>query len=72
MTAVEDLELQLTGLVLVRAILDWRGASATDLEKHSDEIQRVRAQLAAMRDGEGGGAYSAAASSKDPSPLVAS
>ena len=72
MTPVEDLELQLKGLVLVRAILEWRGAGAVDLEKHSDEIQRVRAQLAALRDGEGGGAYSAAASSKGPPPLVAS
>ena len=35
MTVVEDLELQLKGLVLVRAILDYRGASAADLQKHS-------------------------------------
>ena len=61
MTAVEDLELQLKGLVLVRAILDWRGASAADLQKHSDEIRRVRARLAAIQGAEGGGAHSVAA-----------
>jgi hypothetical protein len=60
-TTVDDLELQLKGLVLVRAILDWRGASAADLDKHSDEIQRVRARLAAIQDAEGGGAHSVAA-----------
>ena len=61
MTAAEDLELQLKGLVLVRAILDWRGASDADLEKHSSEIRRVRARLAAIHGAEGGGAHSVAA-----------
>ena len=61
MTPVEDLELQLKGLVLVRAILDWRGASVADLQKHSDEIRRVRARLAAIEEAEGGGAHSVAA-----------
>jgi hypothetical protein len=61
MTPVEDLELQLKGLVLVRALLDWRGVSDADLAKHSDEIQRVRARLAAIQHAEGGGAHSVAA-----------
>jgi hypothetical protein len=61
MSTVEDLELQLRGLVLVRAILDWRGASDADLAKHSDEIRRVRARLAAIQRAEGGGARSVAA-----------
>jgi hypothetical protein len=61
MTAVEDLELHLKGLLLVRTILDWRGASKADLEKHSEEIRRVRAQLAAIDEAEGGGAHSVAA-----------
>jgi hypothetical protein len=58
MTAVEDLELQLKGLVLVRAILDWRGASDAELAKHTDEIARVRARLDHAK---GGGAHSVAA-----------
>lgn len=61
MTAVEDLELHLKGLVLVSAILEWRGASKADLEKHREEIRRVRAQLAAIHGAEGGGAHSVAA-----------
>jgi hypothetical protein len=61
MSTAEDLELQLKGLVLVRAILDWRGASNADLEKHSDEIRRVRARLAEIEHAEGGGAHSVAA-----------
>ncbi|HYY33455.1 MAG TPA: hypothetical protein VE693_07775 [Gaiellaceae bacterium] len=43
---VEDLVLQLKGLVHVRALLETRGASAEELEAHSDEIARVRAELA--------------------------
>jgi hypothetical protein len=61
MTAAEDLELQLKGLVLVRAILDWRGASNAELAQHSDEIERVRARLAALDNAKGGGAHSVAA-----------
>lgn len=61
MTPVEDLELQLKGLVLASAILDWRGASKTDLEKYREEIRRVRARLADAQSAEGGGAQSVAA-----------
>jgi hypothetical protein len=43
---VEDLVLQLKGLVHVRALLETRGASAAELDAHSDEIARIRAELA--------------------------
>ena len=44
MTPVEDLELQLKGLVLVRALLETRGD--IDLDAPTKEIERVRARLA--------------------------
>jgi hypothetical protein len=43
---VQDLVLQLKGLVHVRALLETRGASAAELDAHSEEIARVRAELA--------------------------
>ena len=43
---VDDLVLQLKGLVHVRALLETRGAPADELDAHSDEIARIRAQLA--------------------------
>ena len=43
---VEDLVLQLKGLVHVRALLETRGASADELNAHSDEMARIRAELA--------------------------
>jgi hypothetical protein len=43
---IEDLVLQLKGLVHVRALLETRGASTAELEAHSDEIARLRAELA--------------------------
>ena len=45
---VDDLVLRLKGLVLVRALLETRGASAAELEAHSEEIERVRAELARL------------------------
>ncbi len=45
---VDDLLLRLKGLVLVRALLEERGASEAELREHGDEIVRVRAQLAAL------------------------
>ncbi|TMM20853.1 MAG: hypothetical protein E6F97_09580 [Actinobacteria bacterium] len=45
---VDDLVLRLKGLVLVRALLETRGASASELEAHSEEIERVRAELARL------------------------
>jgi hypothetical protein len=43
---VDDLVLQLKGLVHVRALLETRGASTAELDAHSDEIARIRAALA--------------------------
>jgi hypothetical protein len=43
---VDDLVLQLKGLVHVRALLETRGASTEELDAHSNEIARVRAELA--------------------------
>ena len=61
MTA-DDLELQLKGLVLVRALLEMRGASTGAIDTHTREIARVRARLAAATiEAKGGGAHSAAA-----------
>jgi hypothetical protein len=42
---IDDLLLQLKGLVLVRAILENRGASAAELDEHAREADRVRAEL---------------------------
>jgi hypothetical protein len=43
---LDDLVLQLNGLVYVRALLETHGASAAELTAHIDEITRVRAELA--------------------------
>jgi hypothetical protein len=43
-----DTVLQLKGLVLVRAILEDRGASDEELAEHTAEIERVREQLAVL------------------------
>jgi len=58
MTDVADLELQLKGLVLVRALLQMRDATDGEIETHTREIARVRDRLVHAK---GGGAYSAAA-----------
>jgi hypothetical protein len=56
----DDLLLHLKGLVLVRAILEQRGASAAEIEAHSAEIDRLRDRLAqAVRESQD--AYGAAA-----------
>src|SRR5205823_7249924 len=43
---VDDLLLQLRGLVLVRRLLAERGATRGELDAHSNELERVRARLA--------------------------
>jgi hypothetical protein len=43
---IDHLLLQARGLVLVRGILEERGASAGELEVHSSELERVRRRLA--------------------------
>jgi hypothetical protein len=57
---VNDLLLSLKGLVLVRALLEDRGASEAEIRQHGNEIERLRARLAELVR-EGSGAYSAAA-----------
>ncbi len=52
---MDDLLLQLKGLVHVRALLEVRGASARELKAHSDEIRRVRAELARLTEARGTG-----------------
>jgi hypothetical protein len=43
---VDDLLLRIRGLVLVRDILEERGASAAELRAHSEEAERLRGRLA--------------------------
>jgi hypothetical protein len=57
---VDDLVLHLKGLVLVRALLQERGASEAELGEHSAEITRVRSRLAELVQ-KGGGAESSRA-----------
>ena len=45
---VDDRLLHLKGLILVRGLLEKRGASEAELAEHSDEIARVRAELAQL------------------------
>jgi hypothetical protein len=45
---IDDLLLQLKGLVHVRALLETRGVSPAELAKHSDAIDRVRDELAQL------------------------
>ena len=58
---LDDLVLHLKGLVLVRGLLEERGATAAELREHTDEIERLRNGLARLVQTTGGGAYSAAA-----------
>jgi hypothetical protein len=48
---LDDLVLRLKGLVLVRALLETRGASVDELNAHSAEIARVRGRLAQVAKG---------------------
>jgi hypothetical protein len=43
---LDDLVLQLKGLVLVRALLEGNRASDAEIDAHTAEINRVRARLA--------------------------
>jgi hypothetical protein len=45
---IDDLLLQLKGLVHVRALLETRGVAAVELDKYSDAISRVRDELAQL------------------------
>lgn len=57
---IDDLVLHLKGLVLVRELLETRGAGVQEIDAHSAEIERVRDRLArAVR--QTGDAYGVAA-----------
>ena len=58
---ISDALTQLKGLVLVQPILEARGVSSEELERHKDEINRVRALLAELVRNSGGGVRRAAA-----------
>jgi hypothetical protein len=45
---LDDLVLQLKGLVHVRALLETHGASPADIALHSSAIDRVRVELAEL------------------------
>jgi len=45
---IDDLVLQLKGLVLVRELLKKRGATLDELDEHGAEIDRVRMRLAEL------------------------
>jgi hypothetical protein len=45
---LDDLALQLKGLVHVRALLETHGASPDDVAVHSEAIDRVRDELARL------------------------
>jgi hypothetical protein len=47
-TEVDDLLLQARGLLLVRDMLAARGASEAEVDAHSEELERVRHQLAEL------------------------
>jgi hypothetical protein len=47
-TAVDDLVLQLKGLVLVCELRQSRGADEGELQLYGNEIARVRAELARL------------------------
>ena len=57
MSRRDDLDLQLKGLVYVRALLETKGASSAELDAHTDAIARVRTELAYLEraGGEEGG-----------------
>jgi hypothetical protein len=57
MTQREDLNLQLKGLVYVRALLETKGVSSAELDAHSDAIARVRTELARLDQAGGEGGY---------------
>ena len=58
---INDVLTQLKGLVLVQPILEARGVSNEELERHINEIDRVRTRLAELVRSSGGGVESAAA-----------
>jgi hypothetical protein len=58
---INDVLTQLKGLVLVQRVLEARGVSKKELERYTDEIDRVRTRLADLVRSSGGGVDTAAA-----------
>ncbi len=48
MRRFDELSLELTGLVYVRALLETTGASLAEIRAHNAAIKRVRAELAEL------------------------
>ena len=48
MRRLDELSLELTGLVYVRALLESTGASLAEITAHTAAIKRVRAELAQL------------------------
>jgi hypothetical protein len=51
-TEIDDLLLQARGLMLVRDLLAERGATPHEVDAHTEELERVRLQLAELIGGE--------------------
>jgi len=49
---IDDLLLQVRGLVLVRPILSKRGATDHELDVHANELERLRRRLADLIRGQ--------------------
>ena len=49
---IDDLLLHARGLVMVRDLLEARGASQHEIDAHSEELDRVRRQLAELVGGD--------------------
>jgi hypothetical protein len=50
---IDDLLLHIRGLVLVRGLLEERGARGGELDAHTRELERLRARLAGLIAGGG-------------------
>ena len=59
--AITGLLMDLKGLVVAQRVLEARGVSSEELERHVQEIDRVRARLADAVRSSGGGVERAAA-----------
>jgi hypothetical protein len=59
--AITSLLEDLKGLVVAQRVLEARGVSSEELERHEQEIDRVRARLAEAVRSSGGGVESVAA-----------
>jgi hypothetical protein len=51
-TEIDELLLQARGLMLVRDLLAERGATPHEVDAHTEELERVRLQLAELIGGE--------------------